>query len=70
MSGNNEPIVVRLTVEAHPREEVIEVPRADWDAMTPAQRTAYLDDEVDTCIANAGGAGWQIISGATDEETA
>jgi hypothetical protein len=67
---SDEPVVVLLTVEAHPRKEEIEIPRADWDAMTPEQRTAYLDNEVDTCIANAGGAGWFIVSGATDAETA
>lgn len=36
--------------------------------MTPAEREALLDEAVNTAIANAGGAGYHFLSGASVDD--
>lgn len=55
------PVQIRLFVEARPTEETVEIPRETWAAMTPRQRAECLDDMVAQAIADAGGAGYQIL---------
>jgi hypothetical protein len=57
-----------ITVEARPHDELVEWPVEEWRAMTPAQRREALDDAVEVAVANAGGAGYRILSGATDSD--
>lgn len=64
----SEPIIVELTVEAHPASYTEEIDRDTWDAMTRAERGRYLQSMADTAVANAGGYGYQILSGATDAD--
>ncbi len=58
--SKTEPVRITVNVEATPRTEEFEVDRAEWEAMTPADRRAMLDDMVDVAISNAGGGGWYI----------
>jgi hypothetical protein len=54
------PVVVVLNCEARESQETITVDRDKWDAMTPAQRRARLDADLDAHVADAGGYGWHI----------
>lgn len=52
-----EPVRVNILIEAHPYSEDVEWARAEWDAMTPAQRRRAVDEAVQTAFGNAGGGG-------------
>lgn len=67
-SDDQRPVIVEINVEARPTTGTYEIPRAEWDAMTPAQRRRHLDDMVGEEIGNAGGAGWYIAD--PDDEAA
>jgi hypothetical protein len=45
------------------REDVIEIPRAEWEAKTPAEREAMLNDIAEETLANSANA-WAYV----DEE--
>ncbi len=62
------PIVVEIIVSAYPSTDTLEIDRDWWDAATPAQRRASIEEAVDTAIADAGGAGWNIAD--PDDEAA
>jgi hypothetical protein len=56
------PVVVNLKVEysgGH-EQEVIEIPRDEWDAMTPAQRLADVEERAANHAYNYVGWGWHI----------
>jgi hypothetical protein len=57
---STEPVYVTIRVEANPTTETVEIDRAEWDAMTPADRRALLDDMAEIAMQNAGGFGWGI----------
>lgn len=67
------PVTVTLTCEAHPSTETVEIDRADWDAMTPAERADLLDVMAAEHVASAGGYGWHISNpddaAATEDAT-
>lgn len=64
----NEPVRVRIFVEARPSIDEMEIPRAEWDAMTPAERNAALDEAVQIAISNAGGAGYRLLDPADEKD--
>lgn len=68
--ATDEPVVVEITVEAHPTTGTAEWTRAEWNAMTPARRLAAIETAVADEVGNAGGAGWHITSGATSDDVA
>jgi len=41
------------SVAGSAREDVVEIPRADWDAMTPEEREAELDSIARSTLENA-----------------
>lgn len=65
---STEPVRVTINVEARPTTETVEIDRAEWDAMTPADRRALLDDMAEAAMQNAGGYGWGIDN--PDDEAA
>ena len=58
--GNTEPVRVTLNVEAHPTTTHVEIDRAKWDAMTPQERGARLDELAHEAMLDAGGYGWSV----------
>lgn len=42
------------------REDVVEIPRSEWDAMTSEERQALLDDIADTTFSNEVDA-WAVV---------
>lgn len=54
------PVIVELLCEAERSAGTEEIDRAEWNAMTPAERAKTLDDMLATHMANAGGGGWRI----------
>ncbi|ATO14659.1 hypothetical protein CO540_13160 [Micromonospora sp. WMMA2032] len=64
MSTEQPPVRIRLYVSTNwvgaDDEEYIEIPRDEWDDMTPAERRAYLDEEANTFMANCVEYGWII----------
>lgn len=67
--NTDEPVIIRATVEDMiGRTEDIEIPRSVWDAMTPAQRRAEIENIGDETVSNAGGWGVGILSGAPDSD--
>jgi hypothetical protein len=54
------PVIVTLTCEAREGTGTVEISRAEWDAMTPAQRRARVEDEADQHVNDQGGYGWCI----------
>ncbi len=68
MTRNDRPVIVKLSCEATPSTDTQQIDRAEWDAMTPAQRATMLDNMVDEHIGNAGGGGWHIAD--PDDEAA
>jgi hypothetical protein len=69
VSGTDEPVVIVCHVEVmQATTERAEIPRAEWDAMTPAQRQEAIDRFGAEVLADAGGYGVQIESGAPDSD--
>lgn len=66
MTDQTRPVIVQLNCEANPSTNTEEIDRAEWDAMTPAERGAMLDEMVNTHMSNSGGGGWYIAD--TDDE--
>lgn len=60
MAQNKGPVIVTLNCEARPSTDTQEIDRAEWDAMTPAERLALIEDMSTTHMTNAGGYGWAI----------
>lgn len=60
MAQDKGPVVVTLSCEANPKQETVEIDRAEWDAMTPAERARMLSDMAVDHINNSGGGGWWI----------
>lgn len=59
---------VKITVEAQPCEEDLYFSHEEWDSMTPEERDKLLLDATVDALNNAGGAGYHIVSGATDKD--
>jgi hypothetical protein len=65
----SEPVIIRACVEQMSAVvDDLEIDRAEWDAMTPAQRREMIDDFGATTMNNAGGYGASILSGAPDSD--
>jgi len=64
MPSNEErpPVVVSLNVEAFSdsRSDTAEIPRAEWDAMTPAERTKRVSEMASDFANDYVGYGWHI----------
>lgn len=65
MSRNDEPVKVTLNFEVgyihnSATTEEVDIDRAEWEAMTPAERTKLLDDMADEYMANVCSYGWHI----------
>jgi hypothetical protein len=61
---NDSPVVVEYEI-SWPDRDAIEtatftIPRAEWDAMTPAERTARIETEVEAIVGSTVGYGWHI----------
>lgn len=54
------PVVVILNCEANPSTDTIEIDRAGWNRMTPAERAEFINESLEAHVANAGGYGWHI----------
>lgn len=54
------PVIVTLNCEANPSTDTVEIDRAEWEAMTPAERYAYVTNAADEHINSSGGYGWYI----------
>lgn len=57
-----DPVIIELNCEAKPSTNTVKYDRAEWEAMTPAERAEALDDMVETHMSNAGGGGWYIAN--------
>lgn len=69
MTSTRPDVVICATVEDMPQTtERITILRADWDAMTPTQRALDIESFGDAVLADSGGYGVGVESGA-DEET-
>lgn len=44
--------------------DTIKIPREKWDAMTPTERTAWIEDAVQARFADLCGYGWHIYNPA------
>jgi hypothetical protein len=65
----SKPVIIRACVEQMSAVvDDLEIDRAEWDAMTPAQRREMIDDFGATTMNNAGGYGASILSGAPDSD--
>lgn len=68
-----EPVRVRLYVDTGfsgaEHDDVIEIERAEWNGMTPAERRAYLADEARTLMENHIEWGWLISDDADMADT-
>ena len=64
MSQNSEPVRIHLYVDTGlanaSHEDDIEIPRNEWNAMTPAERRDLLDDNAEILMSNHIEYGWQI----------
>lgn len=68
-SSTDQPVVLRASVEQMLEcTEYMEIPRVEWDAWTPAQRRAAIDEFAGTMMQNQGGYGGGIESGAPDSD--
>lgn len=54
------PVIVTLSCEAREGTQTVEIDRAEWDAMTPAQRAQDLNERAVDFVNNQGGYGWWI----------
>lgn len=74
MSTEKPPVRVLLIGEVFTREnlveDVLEIPREKWDAMTPQQRRHYLDDALEQHVVDLFGSGWNLIGEDAGEEVA
>lgn len=66
--ADENPVRVRVFVEANPTEDTVEFPRDQWNRMTPAERGTLLDEWVDRAISDAGGAGYQLLDPADEKD--
>jgi hypothetical protein len=58
--SKTEPVRVTINIEIHPTTEHHEIDRAEWDAMTPAERRDVIEGVAEAVMQNAGGYGWHI----------
>lgn len=65
---SDQPVRVRLFVEARPTDDTVEIGRAQWAAMSPKQRGELLDEMVQQAISDAGGAGYQLLDHADEND--
>lgn len=66
---DDEPVIIEAHVEQmNETTERMEIPRARWNAMTPAERRAKIDTFGTETMNNCGGYGASIISGAPDSD--
>jgi hypothetical protein len=58
----DQPVVISLHVEGFggSADDEVEIPRAEWDSMTLAERTTVLEDLADEHAANHVAWGWHI----------
>jgi len=74
MTTDKRPVKAVVYAEVFTRETYsaleIEIPRDEWDAMTPRQRTAYLDDARDEHANSILGTGWSLSGEDAGEEVA
>lgn len=61
-SNDRKPVVISLNVEGFSSSEsdTYEVSRDEWEAMTPAERTAFAEGCASDHAANYVGWGWHI----------
>lgn len=67
---STDPVRVTINIEINPTTETVEIDRAEWDAMTPADRRAMCDDLAEAAMQNAGGYGWHIADPSDEAATA
>lgn len=64
MTENKDPVRVQLYVHTGlvgaEHHDEIEIPRDEWNEMTPAERRKQLDDEAQTLLWNHIDYGWSI----------
>jgi len=66
---NNEPVIIEAHVEQMiETTERMEIPRTEWNAMTPAHRRDVIDTFGTDTMNDCGGYGASIISGAPDSD--
>jgi hypothetical protein len=74
MSAEQRPVRAVVYAEVFTREDYsaleIEIPRAEWDAMSPQQRKVYLDDARDEHANSVVGTGWSLCGEDAGEEVA
>jgi hypothetical protein len=65
-SENRPPVVIDMHVEAFgdSRDETTEIDRDEWDAMTPAERAAMVQECADEFAASYVAWGWNIADEA------
>lgn len=74
MSVERPPVRAVVYAEIFTRETYtaleIEIPRDEWDAMTPHERTAHLNEARDEHANNLIGTGWSLSGADAGEEVA
>lgn len=70
MAQNDKPVIVTLTCEAREGTETLEIDRAEWDSMTPAERLELVEDAALEHVNNQGGWGWAIEDPADEAAVA
>lgn len=69
---DNDDVVIEWTINTgfagSVHEGKITIPRAEWDAMTPAERVRRLDGELEVDVENCIESSWCIVSGAPDDD--
>lgn len=69
MTQYTRPVIIEAHVEQMiETTEQLEVDRAEWDAMTPAERRSLIDTFGAETMNNQGGYGASILSGAPDSD--
>lgn len=65
----NDKVRVRWNIDVRPAHGVFEFKRSDWDAMTPMEREAAIDEQYDVEMSNASNGGWSVENADTDDPT-
>lgn len=62
MTSSGDVVRAEVIIEVHPRIEPVEWDRAEWEAMTPAERELAVRVAGEAAIANAGGYGVRFLN--------